>query len=574
MTPRPIFVALFLGLIMPGFTFCQDTQKVRTEGTVFDLDLSQIGMNLVRQEYPWLDGSGIGVSIQEEAFDTLDADLVGRYLDVGLLSERSTGHATAMATVIGGAGNTSVRGLGVAPAVWLSSSDLSGLLPDPVAVYQQNGLFLQNHSYGGDQAMGYNHQALAYDRSMYEEQRLLHIFSSGNVGVGNGLTRLGEVKSGANLTGPFKQAKNVLVVGAIDTVQRVWDFSSRGPTYDGRIKPDLVTYALFGSSNAAALTTGVCALLQQAYIANYGSYPSAALLKAILIQSATDLDAPGPDHRSGFGALNAYAAVQTLMEERFTQASLTEKNSYSFPWTIDKAGDQMRIALAWVDPPASDSTGNLLVHDLDLKLVTPSGDTILPWTIPFSDPADLTARRERDTLNNMEVVTFSDPPAGNYQLLVSGNIPAGLTQRFGLAYGVNAKNRFRWTYPVASDPVPFTGEPFTYLQWDTDQTGVGILEAQLPGSDGWTMLSDRLSLAAGHWRWEIPTSLHGQSRLRVRTETGTYFSDTFRISHPIRPDITLSCGDSMLFEWAPIAAADHYRIWIQDRAYLKPVSET
>ena len=574
MIPKLKIYMLLLGIFPALPIAAQKGTPVRAEGTVFDLDLSQIGMNRVRYEHPWLDGSGIRVSIQEEAFDTLDADLVGRYLDVGLTSERSTEHATAMATVIGGAGNTSVRGLGVAPAVLLSSSDLTGLLPDPVEAYRENMIFLQNHSYGGDHEILYNYQARAYDQSMYEEPRLLHIFSSGNTGSGSGLTRLGRIPQGANLSGPFKQAKNVLLVGAIDTIQQVWDYSARGPTFDGRIKPDLVTYALFGSSNAAALTTGVCALLQQAYLENQGTYPSAALLKAVLIQSATDLGAPGPDHHSGFGALNAYEAVQVLMKEQFVEASLTGKSDYSMQWILDQPGDNLRIALAWIDPPATDTTGNLLVHDLDLKLITPTGDTILPWTIPFSDRSDLSARRSRDTLNNVEVISFSGLSAGTYQVLVSGNMPDGGSQDFSLAYGVTAKERFQWTYPLASDPVPFTGEPFTYVQWDTDQTGVASLEAKLPGSSDWTVLSDSTSLEDGRWRWEIPVSLHGLAQLRLRTATASFQSDTFRISHPIRPNISLSCSDSMLFEWPPAPGAEGYRVWIQQGGYLEPVSDT
>jgi hypothetical protein len=574
MIPRLIIYVLLLCFFLPEPTVSQDTLWVGTEGTVLDLDLSQIGMNGVRHKYPWLDGSGIRVSIQEEAFDSLDADLVGRYLDVGLTSERSTEHATAMATVIGGAGNTSVRGLGVAPGVLLSPSNLSGLLPDPVEVYRQNELFLQNHSYGGDRDMPYNHQARAFDQSMYEEPRLLHIFSSGNDGTAQGLTRLGRIPAGANLTGPFKQAKNVLLVGAIDTIQEVLGFSSRGPTYDGRIKPDLVTYALFGSSNAAALTTGVCALLQQAHIANYGSYPSAALLKAILIQSAAKTGDPGPDHRSGFGALDAYAAVETLMEDRFIQDSLTGKNKFLWEWTVQKPGDQMRIALAWIDPPAVDTTARLLVNDLDLRLVTPDGDTIMPWTIPFAARSDLKARRGHDTLNTVEVITYQNPSAGRYQLVVSGNMAEGVTQNFSLAYGMKAKDRFKWTYPLASDPVPFTGESFTYVQWDTDQVSTGVLEAQLPGSSGWTILTDSLSLAEGRWRWKIPTTLHGLARLRIRTESAVHLSDTFRISHPLRPRIALVCGDSMLLEWSAVPGTTGYRLWVQDGSYLRPATET
>ncbi|NRB64248.1 MAG: S8 family serine peptidase, partial [Saprospiraceae bacterium] len=477
MVSKLISTVLLLSFVFGISVFGQDSSGVGTEGTVIDLDLSLIGINRIHQAYPWLDGSGIRVSIQEEAFDTMDADLLGRYLDVGLTSRVSAKHATNMATVIAGAGNTSIRGLGVAYGALISSSNLMGRIPDPLNVYRQNDIFLQNHSYGDTNAVSYNHQSIAFDQSMFEESRLLHVFSSGNNGVGNGETSLGQINGGANLTGSMKQAKNPIIIGAIDTIERIQLFSSRGPTLDGRIKPDLVTFALFGSSNAAALTSGVCALLQHAYLDQYGTYPSAALLKAALIQSAKDIDEPGPDYQSGFGSLDAFAAVQVIMEERFKESSLTGKDTYTENWLVPESTEQIRIALAWIDPPASDEMEKLLVHDLDLQVVTPVGDTLRPWTIPFTNISDLTARRGRDSLNNVEVFTLQNAEAGIYQLLVSANLPAGATQGFSLAYGSQAPDRFHWLYPLATDPVPFNGEAFTYVQWDTDFTGVGILEA-------------------------------------------------------------------------------------------------
>lgn len=57
-----------------------------------------------------------------------------------------------------------------------------------------------------------------------------------------------------------------------------------GPTFDGRIKPDLVAFGQDGSSGAAALVSGVSTLLQQQY-ANQrsGVRPSASLIKALLL---------------------------------------------------------------------------------------------------------------------------------------------------------------------------------------------------------------------------------------------------------------------------------------------------
>ncbi len=60
-------------------------------------------------------------------------------------------------------------------------------------------------------------------------------------------------------------SKNTLSVGAVDSQGKVSPLSSRGPAYDGRIKPELVAYGEGGTSEAAALVSGVSLLLQQAY---------------------------------------------------------------------------------------------------------------------------------------------------------------------------------------------------------------------------------------------------------------------------------------------------------------------
>jgi len=41
--------------------------------------------------------------------------------------------------------------------------------------------------------------------------------------------------------------------------------SSRGPAYDGRVKPELVAFAEDGSSGAAAIVSGISLVAQQTY---------------------------------------------------------------------------------------------------------------------------------------------------------------------------------------------------------------------------------------------------------------------------------------------------------------------
>ena len=118
----------------------------------------------------------------------------------------------------------------------------------------------------------------------------------------------------AGSLGSPSDARGSLSVGAIHHHQ--WDlgtlasYSSRGPTADGRIKPDLVAPAgvttasygaekLFGGTSAAAPhVAGAAALLKSADPA----LSRDGLWKA-LVESTVDLGAPGKDDSTGYGKL-------------------------------------------------------------------------------------------------------------------------------------------------------------------------------------------------------------------------------------------------------------------------------
>ncbi len=121
------------------------------------------------------------------------------------------------------------------------------------------------------------------------------------------------------------------------TADNVAAFTSRGPTTDGRPRPDLVapgafSWALFpayktddgpaqppydvgpfgGTSEATPLTAGVAALVIDAFRrAHHGVSPSPALVRSILMSSAHDLGYPAYDQ--GAGRLDAWMAVQTAV---------------------------------------------------------------------------------------------------------------------------------------------------------------------------------------------------------------------------------------------------------------------
>ena len=113
-------------------------------------------------------------------------------------------------------------------------------------------------------------------------------------------------------------AEAAIAVGAVDARNQILAFSSRGPTADGRIKPDLVApggavlmasvrngnyVRNRGTSFAAPLVSGVCALLLQIESLD----PPA--MRQRLRSTATDLGPAGPDTLYGWGLVNALAAM-------------------------------------------------------------------------------------------------------------------------------------------------------------------------------------------------------------------------------------------------------------------------
>jgi hypothetical protein len=78
------------------------------------LDISANKINLVHSLYPGWNGTGRVVSVKENKPDTLDIDFTGRFLTTNLSSAIINTHATIMATMITGGGNSWHLGKGAA----------------------------------------------------------------------------------------------------------------------------------------------------------------------------------------------------------------------------------------------------------------------------------------------------------------------------------------------------------------------------------------------------------------------------------------------------------------------------
>ncbi|MFA6111510.1 MAG: S8 family serine peptidase [Candidatus Latescibacterota bacterium] len=166
----------------------------------------------------------------------------------------------------------------------------------------------------------------------------------------------------------------VISVGAVDLPQPglrdpvLAASSSRGPTADGRIKPDVVAPGQFvvvaevrgsdyqrasGTSYAAPLVSGVCALLLQAH-------PpwTPAQVQQALRETATDLGPAGPDTAYGWGQVNALAASGM-------ELPVPEESRVAAPFPNPVRGDRIFFPLSL----ASAGTVQLQIYELSGALV-------------------------------------------------------------------------------------------------------------------------------------------------------------------------------------------------------------
>ena len=191
------------------------------------------------------------------------------------------------------------------------------------------------------------------------------------------------------------------------------DFSSWGPSDDGRIKPDLVADGvnvlssssasnssyeiLSGTSMSSPATAGSAFLLQEYYYKLHNSFMRSATLKGLLIHTADEAGpADGPDYQYGWGLIDMPKAAslitsndsdQLIQENTLTSAA----GSFSLP-VIASGKGPLTVTISWTDPPGPVDEVNILnnparklVNDLDLR-VNGNGNTYMPWTLNRLNP--------------------------------------------------------------------------------------------------------------------------------------------------------------------------------------------
>ncbi len=540
------------------------------------LDNSNLAVNhvtLSHNRYPAVQGKGLTIAIKDNLFDTTDIDYMHR---IGYCAPFNGGlslHATIVATIAAGAGNSAQNGKGVAPEATVCF--LGEAYPTPSAddrIVVSNAT-VQNHSYGHDMDYSYGVYANAYDSSCVNHPTLMHVFSSGNSGLkesANGVYS-GMLKFGT-ITGQYKMAKNIISVGEINAHDSIKPTSSCGPAYDGRIMPSLVAYGDMGTSESAPLVSGVCLLIQDAYRQTYGFTPTSDMVRAILFNSATDVGRPNVDFESGYGSVNANGAISTVVEKRIIAGEVSKGEFFKQIINVPSGSNLLKVTLAWLDPPAQLKAKVALTNDLDLSIKQlGTGKVLLPWVLNTNAHSLLLpASRGVDTLNNAEQITISLPESGDYEVCISGSKLTSAKQGFSVAYEFGSS--FSWVFPLSNTKVE-AGSAM-HIRWaGYAGSEVATLQYRNFGNNSWTTIANAVNLSSCYFDWTVPNEVLS-TQLRLVSNNFEQLSDTFVVSKPMKMTTLLSCGSEVLLSWNRVDGVDCYYVYSVSNGCLGKIAIT
>lgn len=327
---------------------------------------------------------------------------------------------------------------------------LLGLANDYKKIFLQSyrgGARVHSNSWGANSDGEYTSDCYDVDTFIYENDDFTICFAAGNSG------------SFSNTINTPASAKNCITVGSVTNgsilSNTVSSFSSRGPTKDGRIKPDLVapgenilsaagdsssqdgncSYKYLSGTSMATPTLAGGAILIRNYFTK-GFYPSgenksedsfspsSALVKASLIASAMDVGVNDfPNFSEGFGRINldrfCYFKenerdnIREIVYDVRNYAGLKEGEVFEV-----EAKNILKVVLVWTDPPGSLVSLKTLVNDLDLEVVSPSQKIYLGNQLKDGFSVE---GGEKDSLNNVEIVNFQSGEDGFWKVRVKGS---------------------------------------------------------------------------------------------------------------------------------------------------------
>jgi subtilisin family serine protease len=387
-------------------------------------------------------------------------------------------------------------GLGGIPA------DLTDLFEPP---YRNDGARVHTNSWGAvTPGLPYDQSCFEIDDFVWNQPDLVICFAAGN----DGIDRNGDGRVDAAQIGSEGAAKNCITVGASEslrpTIQRTYGslrptsypkpplrddpmanhpegmaaFSSRGPTQEGRIKPDIVApgtsilsthsrnapvSSTFGTSSdpdyffdsgtsmATPLVAGCAAVVRETLVKNGTPTPPAALVKALLINGAVELvgqyspseAGASPNSNAGFGRVDLLGSVVLPGADPNggfgTGGPLRQGDDDTIVVRIPPAppgpaglaggagptalGAKFKITLVWSDPAAE-----TLQNDLDLIVVAADGT---------ERHGNMGTSPGFDRANNVEQVLWVNMPPGDAKIHIRAFHITRFPQPYAFAWRIS-----------------------------------------------------------------------------------------------------------------------------------------
>ena len=538
-------------------------KSVATHG--FSSLLSPAGRNL--------SGKGVTVGVGDNAEVSTHLDFTGRLIN--RVYAVPSYHGIHTSGTIAGGGLLDPKNHGMAPRATLVSQWFSDVITNTPTYVTDYNMIATNNSYttADDGCPGegiYDATSNYADAQMKNYESVLHVFAAGNDGFYTCSpypTSYGTVKSG------WQCSKNILTVGAIDQANyTIASFSSRGPVQDGRIKPEIVACGLntfstinanlygpnSGTSMAAPVITGATTILNERYRQLNGSTPKAALIKALLCNTAEDLGNKGPDYTFGFGMLNARKAVEAM---EGTQYYISTAAPASHTIAVPAGVRRLKVMLYWADPAAAANAASTLVNDLDLTVSDGFTNVYLPLVLNPAAVTD-TAAHGVDHTNNIEQVVIDNPVAGNFSLNVSAfSVPQG-PQEYILTYQMDI-NGITVEYPFGGETL-VPGEAET-IRWTAngDENNTFTVEYSTDNGSTWTTINNNVAATARSLAWTVPATVTNTALIRVSRNSSVYTDQSdFNFVILGQPVLTTSipCEGYAQLNWGAISGTTSYDI--------------
>jgi serine protease AprX len=433
------------------------------------------------------------------------------------------GHGTHVAGSVLGRGNSSTMGgaiRGTAPRATLvlqslldASNGLGGIPADLHDLfepsYTNNKARVHTNSWNAIGAgLPYDASAKEIDDMVWNHQDLVICFSAGNEGIDGNADGAVDGKQ----IGSQSAAKNCITVGAseslrpevhadfttygeLDPVDFSIDplksdpmannaagmaaYSSRGPTQEGRFKPDVVAPGTsilsarsrdagtaptsFGTSSdpaywfdsgtsmATPLTAGCVAVLREVLQKNGVPNPSAALLKVLLINGADELLGqytpseagpsfnrnsgwglvdlagsviiPGPDPNGGFGEGGPLKQGESDTITVHVPKRTKGRTEAGKDVQLTGLSPSLKVTLVWTDPP-----GAALQNDLDLIVRAPDGQ---------ERHGNKGTSKGFDRANNVEQVVWNNLPPGDIKITFKAHKITQFAQPYAYAWRIH-----------------------------------------------------------------------------------------------------------------------------------------